>query len=151
MRTICLHRNIQSSNTVVCGRPRPVAAIAIGQKQECLCYKFLMGDSHNLERFVEAQDPVFERVCAELREGRKRSHWMWFIFPQIAGLGSSAMAVRYGISGRPEAEAYLAHEVLGPRLRQCTNLVKEVEGARNTRAVEGSSIGESTLTRGVSI
>lgn len=120
----------------MCGRPRPVATIAIGQKQECLCYKFPMGDSHNLERFVEAQDPVFERVCEELREGRKRSHWMWFIFPQLAGLGSSAMAARYAISGKPEAEAYLAHETLGPRLRQCTQLVKEVEG-RNVHEVFG--------------
>jgi uncharacterized protein (DUF1810 family) len=87
-----------------------------------------MGDSYNLERFVEAQDTVFERVCAELREGRKRSHWMWFIFPQLAGLGSSAMAVKFAISSRREAEAYLAHEVLGPRLRQCTQMVNDVKG-----------------------
>jgi len=77
---------------------------------------------------VEAQDPVFERVCAELREGRKRSHWMWFIFPQLAGLGQSSMAVKFAIASREEAEAYLAHEILGPRLRLCTQLVNDVAG-----------------------
>jgi uncharacterized protein (DUF1810 family) len=87
-----------------------------------------MGDSYNLGRFVEAQDAVFERVCGELREGRKRSHWMWFIFPQLAGLGSSAMAVKFAISSRREAEAYVAHEILGRRLRQCTQLVNDVKG-----------------------
>lgn len=85
-------------------------------------------DPHNLERFVAAQAPVYEEVCAELRAGRKRSHWMWFIFPQIAGLGGSAMAVRYAIASREEAAAYLAHPVLGPRLRECTALVLQVEG-----------------------
>jgi uncharacterized protein (DUF1810 family) len=87
-----------------------------------------MNDPHNLQRFVEAQNPVFERLCAELREGRKRTHWMWFIFPQLAGLGSSSMAVRFAIAGRAEAEAYLAHEILGARLRQCTRLVNDVQG-----------------------
>ena len=77
---------------------------------------------------MEAQDPVFERVCAELREGRKRSHWMWFIFPQLAGLGQSSMAVKFAIASREEAEAYLAHEILGPRLRLCTQLVNDVAG-----------------------
>ncbi len=85
-------------------------------------------DPHNLERFVAAQAAVYEEVCAELRAGRKRSHWMWFIFPQIAGLGGSAMAVRYAIASREEAAAYLAHPVLGPRLRECTALVLQVEG-----------------------
>ncbi|HEV2646721.1 MAG TPA: DUF1810 domain-containing protein [Acidobacteriaceae bacterium] len=85
-------------------------------------------DRFGLRRFVEAQAGVYEQVVEELREGRKRSHWMWFIFPQIAGLGSSAMAARYAISGRAEAEAYLGHAVLGARLRQCTNLVNEVQG-----------------------
>jgi uncharacterized protein (DUF1810 family) len=87
-----------------------------------------MSESYNLERFVEVQDPVFERVCAELRVGRKRSHWMWFIFPQLAGLGHSEMAMRFAISARREAEAYLAHHILGPRLRQCTQLVNDVKG-----------------------
>jgi uncharacterized protein (DUF1810 family) len=83
-------------------------------------------DPHNLQRFVDAQASVFEQVLAELRAGRKRTHWMWFIFPQIAGLGSSPMAQRYAISGRSEAEAYLAHSILGPRLTQCTQLVNDV-------------------------
>jgi uncharacterized protein (DUF1810 family) len=83
-------------------------------------------DPHNLQRFVDAQASVFAQVLAELRAGRKRSHWMWFIFPQIAGLGSSDMAQHFAISGRAEAEAYLAHPTLGPRLRQCTELVNQV-------------------------
>jgi uncharacterized protein (DUF1810 family) len=85
-------------------------------------------DPFNLQRFVDAQAQVFEQVLSELRDGRKRSHWMWFIFPQIDGLGSSPMAERYAISGRKEAEAYLHHELLGPRLRQCTGLVNQVSG-----------------------
>jgi uncharacterized protein (DUF1810 family) len=85
-------------------------------------------DPYNLQRFVDAQAPVFEQVLAELRAGRKRSHWMWFVFPQIAGLGSSPMAERYAISGRAEAAAYLQHELLGPRLKQSTELVNQVSG-----------------------
>jgi uncharacterized protein (DUF1810 family) len=85
-------------------------------------------DQFDLQRFVDAQNSVFDCVCAELRVGHKQTHWMWFIFPQLAGLGSSAMAVRYAISGKPEAQAYLAHEILGPRLRECAQLVNEVEG-----------------------
>lgn len=87
-----------------------------------------MADPYNLNRFVKAQDPVFEQVVAELGEGRKRSHWMWFIFPQIKGLGHSHTAIEFAISSRGEAEAYLEHPVLGPRLRQCTQLVLDVEG-----------------------
>jgi uncharacterized protein (DUF1810 family) len=85
-------------------------------------------DPYRLQRFVDAQNPVYERVCAELREGRKRTHWMWFIFPQLAGLGRSSMAVTFAIPCREEAEAYLAHEILGPRLRECTRLVNNVQG-----------------------
>jgi uncharacterized protein (DUF1810 family) len=85
-------------------------------------------DPYNLQRFVDAQDPVYDRVCAELAAGHKRTHWMWFIFPQIAGLGHSAMAQEYAISGRGEAEAYLKHPVLGKRLRHCTQLVNRIEG-----------------------
>lgn len=77
-------------------------------------------DIHNLARFLAAQQPVYDQALQELRDGRKRSHWMWFIFPQIAGLGHSAMAERYAISGRAEAEAYLAHPLLGARARDCT-------------------------------
>ncbi|HHZ07666.1 MAG TPA: DUF1810 domain-containing protein [Rhizobiales bacterium] len=80
-------------------------------------------DPFMLQRFVDAQDSMYRRVLDELRGGRKRSHWMWFVFPQIAGLGRSAMAERYAISGREEAAAFLAHPVLGPRLRACTDAV----------------------------
>ena len=82
----------------------------------------------NLERFVTAQAPVFATVLAELRAGRKRTHWMWFIFPQIKGLGSSATAVYFAIDSREEAAAYLKHPVLGPRLLECTRLVLDVKG-----------------------
>jgi uncharacterized protein (DUF1810 family) len=77
----------------------------------------------DLERFVAAQDPVFEDVIAELANGAKTSHWMWFVFPQLAGLGASAMSQRYALSGIEEAEAYLAHPVLGPRLLMAMALV----------------------------
>lgn len=87
-----------------------------------------MSDPFDLARFVDAQAPVYTRVVSELRQGRKQSHWMWFIFPQIAGLGLSAMAQRYAVSSREEAVAYLGHDVLGPRLRECTALVDAVEG-----------------------
>jgi uncharacterized protein (DUF1810 family) len=81
-----------------------------------------------LHRFVDAQDPVYERVLSELRRGRKETHWMWFVFPQLRGLGHSAMAHRYGIASQSEAEAYLRHPVLGSRLRECTQLVNQAEG-----------------------
>jgi uncharacterized protein (DUF1810 family) len=86
-----------------------------------------MTDPYNLQRFVQAQEPVIDQVRAELRAGRKQSHWMWFVFPQLRGLGSSSMAEKYGIASREEAEAYLAHPVLGPRLRECTELVNAVQ------------------------
>ncbi|WP_188978728.1 DUF1810 domain-containing protein [Halocalculus aciditolerans] len=94
-------------------------------------------DPYDLERFVEAQNPVMEDVKAELRAGEKRTHWMWFVFPQIAGLGRSELARRYAISSRAEAEAYLAHPVLGPRLRECTRLVNAVDG-RSAHEIFGS-------------
>jgi uncharacterized protein (DUF1810 family) len=87
-----------------------------------------MSDPYNLQRFVDAQDGVYANVRAELTAGRKRSHWMWFIFPQIAGLGFSAMAQRFAIGSRAEALASLAHDVLGPRLTECTGLVMCVTG-----------------------
>jgi uncharacterized protein (DUF1810 family) len=87
-----------------------------------------MSDRYELERFVEAQAGAYGQACAELRAGRKRSHWMWFVFPQIRGLGSSPMAVRFAISGLEEAQAYLGHPVLGPRLRECAGIVVGVEG-----------------------
>ena len=85
-------------------------------------------DPYNLRRFVEAQDPVLEEVKEELRSGHKRTHWMWYVFPQMEGLGRSQMAQRYAIPSREEAEAYLSHPTLGPRLRNCTELVNRVEG-----------------------
>ncbi len=87
-----------------------------------------LSDPFGLRRFVDAQNPVYEEVRAELRTGRKRGHWMWFIFPQLQGLGSSAIAEAFGISSQQEAVAYLGHPVLGPRLRECTRLVNLVEG-----------------------
>jgi uncharacterized protein (DUF1810 family) len=87
-----------------------------------------MNDSYDLQRFIDAQNPVYHKVCSELRDGRKKSHWMWFIFPQIAGLGSSQLARRFAISSLAEAAAYLEHPVLGPRLTECTRLVNLVEG-----------------------
>jgi uncharacterized protein (DUF1810 family) len=87
-----------------------------------------VNDPFNLKRFVEAQDPVYDRVRSELTAGEKRSHWMWFIFPQIAGLGYSAMAARYAITSLEEAKAYLEHTVLGPRLIECTELVNGISG-----------------------
>lgn len=86
-----------------------------------------MDDPFNLSRFVAAQNCVFADVIAELAAGQKRSHWMWFVFPQIGGLGSSQMATHYAIGSLAEAKAYLDHPVLGPRLRQCTMLVNHVE------------------------
>ena len=85
-------------------------------------------DRYDLQRFVESQYPSFERVCSELRKGCKTGHWMWFIFPQIKGLGHSPLARKFAISSREEAEAYLGHSILGPRLRECTRLVNLIEG-----------------------
>jgi uncharacterized protein (DUF1810 family) len=82
--------------------------------------------SGDLGRFVDAQAPVYESVRAELRRGRKTSHWMWFVFPQLAGLGRSAMAQHYALASLDEARAYLRHPVLGPRLLECTRLVNAI-------------------------
>ena len=79
--------------------------------------------SFDLQRFVDAQNPVYKRVCSELRAGQKQSCWMWFIFPQVKGLGRSPTAQTFAISSRQEAEAYAQHAVLGARLRECTQLV----------------------------
>lgn len=85
-----------------------------------------MDNSFDLKRFVDAQASVYQRVLTELRSGRKASHWIWFIFPQIKGLGSSPMANKYAIASRAEAQAYLDHPVLGARLRECTRFVAAV-------------------------
>lgn len=91
----------------------------------------------DLDRFVQAQAAVLADVHRELGEGRKRSHWMWFVFPQIAGLGHSAMAGRYAIASLAEARAYLAHPTLGPRLIECTGLVVQIDG-RSINQILGS-------------
>jgi uncharacterized protein (DUF1810 family) len=94
-------------------------------------------DRFDLQRFVEAQASVYVTALAELRAGQKRSHWMWFVFPQLRGLGTSAMATHYGIATLDEARAYLAQPVLGPRLRECTEAVLAVQG-RSLHAIFGS-------------
>ena len=94
----------------------------------------------DLERFIEAQDSVYGRVLDELGSGRKLSHWMWFIFPQLAGLGSSEMSQRYAIVSLDEARAYLAHPVLGTRLRECAGLLL----ATSDSSCRGASSARST-------
>jgi uncharacterized protein (DUF1810 family) len=96
-----------------------------------------MKDDYNLQRFVDAQAGVFEGACAELRQGRKTGHWMWFIFPQLRGLGFSSMAECYGLTSLDEAKAYLEHPVLGARLTECSRLVTSIEG-RTLREIFGS-------------
>ena len=96
-----------------------------------------MTEPYDLQRFIEAQQPVLPAVLAELAAGRKRTHWMWFVFPQIAGLGRSSMAQRYALASLPEARAYHAHPVLGPRLVQCAGLVTAVQG-RGISAILGA-------------
>jgi uncharacterized protein (DUF1810 family) len=95
-------------------------------------------DPHDLQRFVDAQDRggTYQRALAELRAGRKESHWMWFVFPQIAGLGRSETARRYAISSLEEARAYLEHPKLGPRLRECAQALLDVD-RRSAREILG--------------
>lgn len=85
-------------------------------------------DPHDLQRFVDAQSGVYREAITELRQGAKRSHWMWFVFPQVAGLGTSMMATTYAIRSRAEAEAYLSHPILGPRLEECAHALLAIEG-----------------------
>jgi uncharacterized protein (DUF1810 family) len=94
-------------------------------------------DPHRLERFVEAQDGVYVQALSELRAGRKRSHWMWFVFPQVAGLGMSAISQKYAIASPDEARAYLDHPVLGPRLVECAQAVLTLPD-RTAREIMGS-------------
>ena len=94
-------------------------------------------DPFDLQRFVTAQAPVFASALEELKKGRKRTHWMWFLFPQLRGLGSSSMATFYGIGSLEEARAYLAHPLLGPRLVLCTETVLAVKG-KSLREIFGS-------------
>jgi len=95
------------------------------------------GDPYDLRRFVDAQADAFERALAELQRGQKRTHWMWYIFPQLDGLGFSATAKHYAITSIAEATAYLAHPLLGPRLQQCAETVLRIEG-RSATAIFGS-------------
>lgn len=87
-----------------------------------------MDDTFHLQRFVDAQDTggVYDAAVRELRAGRKQTHWMWFVFPQVAGLGRSPTAVRFAVAGLPEARAYVAHPVLGPRLLRCARVLTEL-------------------------
>ena len=94
-------------------------------------------DPHDLARFVAAQDDCYAQALAELRAGRKASHWMWFVFPQFEGLGFSAMSRRYAIRSLDEARAYLDHELLGARLLECTDAVNRLDG-RSAHAIFGS-------------
>jgi uncharacterized protein (DUF1810 family) len=96
-----------------------------------------MTDPYNLERFLKAQEPVIAQVYQELRASRKQTHWMWFIFPQLAGLGHSAMAQHYAITSLAEAQAYLDHRVLGPGLVQLTECVNQITG-RTIHEIFGS-------------
>jgi uncharacterized protein (DUF1810 family) len=98
-------------------------------------------DPHDLQRFLDAQDRggTYERALGELRAGRKASHWMWFVFPQLAGLGRSEMARRYAIASLDEAKAYLAHPVLGPRLRECAAALLALDEGRSARQVLGDT------------
>ncbi len=95
-----------------------------------------MSDPYDLHRFVTAQEGVYEAALAQLRAGRKTGHWMWFVFPQIAGLGMSPMSQRYAIASRAEARAYLDHPVLGPRIAECARILTELPG-RDAEAIFG--------------
>lgn len=97
-----------------------------------------MDDPHDLQRFLAAQRAVHAQVLEELRAGRKASHWMWFVFPQLRGLGHSDMAQRYGLASAGEARAYARHPLLGARLRECTALMLAVEAGRSARQVLGT-------------
>src|SRR5947207_5156541 len=94
-------------------------------------------EPHDLNRFVQAQDGVYDRALSEIRSGRKRSHWMWYVFPQYEGLGFSSTSRRYSIKSLAEAKAYLAHPILGPRLLECAEAVVGVEG-RSAHEIFGS-------------
>jgi uncharacterized protein (DUF1810 family) len=96
-----------------------------------------VSDPHHLERFVTAQEGVYESAVAQLRAGRKTGHWMWFVFPQVEGLGMSAMSQRYAIASLAEARAYLAHPILGPRLAACAGVLIEVGGEHSAHDIFG--------------
>ena len=97
----------------------------------------LSKDRWDLDRFVRAQAPDYDRALSELHDGKKLSHWMWYVFPQIEGLGCSPMSIRYSIKSSEEARAYLAHPILGPRLRECATVVRDIVG-RSALEIFGS-------------
>jgi len=97
----------------------------------------MTGNPHNLNRFVQAQEPDYDQALSEIRAGRKRSHWMWYVFPQFTGLGSSPTSMQYAIKSVQEAAAYLAHPVLGPRLLECAEAALRIEG-RSALEIFGS-------------
>ncbi len=97
-----------------------------------------VADPYNLQRFADAQSPVYGQVTAELRAGHKRTHWMWFVFPQLRGLGRSSTAQYFGITSVGEAEAYLEHPVLGRRLRECARLLRDYPGIQPVSVILGS-------------
>ena len=97
----------------------------------------MTNDPYNLQRFLEAQHGLFDRALSELRAGRKQSHWMWFVFPQLAGLGRSSPEQLYAIRSSEEAQAYLAHDLLGPRLRQATQALLPWAGKRSAEQILG--------------
>lgn len=98
-------------------------------------------DPHDLHRFVAAQEDIYDRALAELRRGRKTSHWMWFVFPQVQGLGRSPMAQRYAVTGLEQARAYLAHPVLGPRLRASADALLELGSGPGCRPEASDVLG----------
>jgi uncharacterized protein (DUF1810 family) len=103
----------------------------------------LIDDSFDLKRFITAQEPVYAHALAELQQGGKRTHWMWFVFPQVAGLGRSPTAQHYAIRSRDDADAYLAHPLLGARLCECTRTVLQISGSArqfSTRLTTGNFI-----------
>jgi uncharacterized protein (DUF1810 family) len=102
-----------------------------------MSHSSITDDPHNLRRFIEAQQGVYERAISEISSGRKRSHWMWYIFPQFAGLGFSSTSQHYAIKTLEEAKAYVAHPVLGPRLLECAQAALDVEG-RSANQIFGS-------------
>ena len=121
-----------SCETRACPRRSTRTAI-LGISVETVRTISQMSDPFNLERFTSAQDPVYDEVISELRRGRKAGHWMWFVFPQILGLGGSWMSQAYAISSRAEAEAYLAHPILGPRSIECITACDLRQSLFNTR------------------
>lgn len=120
------------------GRPAAPGSQGVSSQEPGPSVTSMSDTPHDLSRFVTAQDEggTYLRAIAELRHGRKTSHWMWFVFPQIAGLGRSFMAQRYAISSLEEARAYLAHPVLGPRLRECARVVADTS-APSAEAIFG--------------